>query len=249
MIFSPNPYPFASAKYQSSREGVEIDTIVLHYTAGHGDERALAKAWKTPPLRNGKRVRSSAHFVVGRTGGTIQCVDTDRTANHAGGGSFLGDGSPWAMNWRSIGIEISNRGYAKVKWGTPTFEGRHRNPRSRKTVWEAYPDEQIEAVAARLALLVIEHPEIKYVTGHEDVVNHAVGKNGRGAKMDPGPAFPWGAFDWTTLEVLPMCCDFTRGEHRPRTWQELEHGKTEEQKTMDQRRRVDASCVGGRDWP
>jgi N-acetyl-anhydromuramyl-L-alanine amidase AmpD len=161
-------YPFIQAKHHNPRYGVEPDLLVMHYSAGPGDELALGRFFEV-----GKR-KASAHFGVGRPGGVAQYVALDRDALHCGPSSF--QGKP-RCGRRSIGVELCNRGY-----GGTAFTGRHRNPGSVSTSWEPYPEAQIVATVQLLAELKHAIPTLRYVTGHEDI---------RHGKLDPGPAWPW----------------------------------------------------------
>jgi N-acetylmuramoyl-L-alanine amidase len=97
----------------NSREGTDIDCIVLHHTAsddGLKDLRILQSPSKSV----------SAHYLLDRDGGLYQLVkDADR-AWHAGKCELRG--VPTNMNSRSIGIEIVNRGDYK----TPYTEAQYR---------------------------------------------------------------------------------------------------------------------------
>ncbi len=72
----------------SSRNGVRIDHIVIHYTVSTTLESVIAQFQK----RTGKR--RSAHYIIGRDGRLVQMVRDTRKAWHANG-----------KNSRSIGIE------------------------------------------------------------------------------------------------------------------------------------------------
>ncbi len=72
----------------SSRNGVRIDHIVIHYTVSSRIESAIAQFRKT----HGRR--RSAHYIVGRDGQLVQMVHDTRKAWHA-----------TSKNARSIGIE------------------------------------------------------------------------------------------------------------------------------------------------
>jgi|GEM_PF-2397536 len=99
-----HPKPPVSRKWSSpnykSREGTDIDAIVLHHTAG--PSAASAASWMADP-----NSKVSAHYLIARDDeGTIyQLVDDEYRANHAKGQL---DGEP--VNSRSIGIEIVNWG-------------------------------------------------------------------------------------------------------------------------------------------
>ncbi len=82
-------FKFIPTKKFSSRHGIKIDTIVLHYTVTVNDEHAIFT------LTEGAR-QASCHYLVGKTGDIYQFVDEDYAAWH----------SP-PVNRRSIGIEIT----------------------------------------------------------------------------------------------------------------------------------------------
>jgi N-acetylmuramoyl-L-alanine amidase len=100
----------------SSREGADIDAIILHHTASNnvqGDLRALTKP-------NGDK-SVSAHYLIGTDGTIYHLVDDKMKAWHAGVSSLRGDTTP-PVNNRSIGIEITNDGSGK----TPFTEAQYR---------------------------------------------------------------------------------------------------------------------------
>lgn len=111
----------------SSREGVRVDTIIIHHTATpatpRGDAIALAALCSTMP---GRRV--SAHYFIGHDGRVYRLVPEDRCAWHAGKSQL-----PWehakawhhpdsSVNHRSIGVEIGNPGDGV----TPFTEAQYR---------------------------------------------------------------------------------------------------------------------------
>lgn len=79
-----------------------IDTIVLHHTACHTADSAMATLESHNP-----HGRVSAHYLVARDGTIYQLVEESRRAWHAGAGSWKGRGD---LNSRSIGIELDNDG-------------------------------------------------------------------------------------------------------------------------------------------
>lgn len=173
--------------HHSSRNGHPIDLVVLHFTGGNGDEMALGRFFGMPSRR------AASHYGVGRTGRVAQYVSESRAAWHAGDGKAPRDLSDTSstpldnVNRRSIGIEICNRGFAPSRKGRARADGRHRNPRSKSTSWEAFTAQQIAAVVTLLGEIHMRHPGI-IVTGHEDVTNYVTAG---GSKTDPGPAWPW----------------------------------------------------------
>jgi len=80
------------------KAGVAIDRVVIHITASKNDYDKTVKNWFQNPKqlmgKHKKRVRVSAHYIVGRGGEVVQMVAHGDTAHHANN-----------ANWRSIGIE------------------------------------------------------------------------------------------------------------------------------------------------
>lgn len=92
MILEAAAKPFArqeTTTHQSSRNGIGIDTIVIHYTTSRNIEGSISH------FKNGTP-RTSAHYIVGRDGALVQMVPDSERAWHAGNSQ---------MNARSIGIE------------------------------------------------------------------------------------------------------------------------------------------------
>jgi len=177
----------------SSRKGLDPYVIVWHWTGGWRDAQKVASV-----DYQRKKNRVSAHFTIGRDGTIVQSVDTDLAAWHAGGGRFM-DLRRGSMNAHSIGVEVCNRGFLRDKgrdeervkrMGGRVYRGRHDNPRSRKEAWEKYTRKQDLAIFDLARVLFQAIPSLKFNTGHEDVLNSFIG-NAKGAKLDPGPAFPW----------------------------------------------------------
>ncbi|MBT9553525.1 MAG: N-acetylmuramoyl-L-alanine amidase [Hydrogenophaga sp.] len=96
----PGALKFAPAhpnNYTLGRKaGTAIDRIVIHITASKNDYDKTVKNWFQNPkqMMGNKRVRVSAHYVIGRGGEVVQVVAHGDTAHHANG-----------ANSRSIGIE------------------------------------------------------------------------------------------------------------------------------------------------
>ena len=174
----------------------------MHYTAGRGDAERTAKFFE-----RGK-VKASAHFAMSRDGEVVQCVDTDRSAWHAGKSDFRNEGG--STNRKSIGVELCNAGWNCSKVDEDKiFTGRHRNPASRKNKWEIYQEEQIEAVKKLCQELKELHPSLQFVTGHEDIKNSDV-VDIRGGKLDPGPLFPWNDICWEGMSLEQWHWSFKR---------------------------------------
>lgn len=214
LIWLPSPHHYRG------RKGHTVDVLVMHYTAGVGDARATARVFSM------RSRQASAHFIEGRDGDEVQCVDCDDAAWHAGDGRIpltpqletaIAIGTyfvplvkvppaPKVLNCRSIGIEVCNRGWAK-RGPNPYAEARHRNPASRETRWESYSNEQIDRAIARVKWLKERFPTLKWICGHEDATHHdTLGEVG--GKLDPGPLFPWAVF--TALGLKRVAYDFQR---------------------------------------
>lgn len=149
--------------------------IVLHYTAsggedGQGDADYLSRA----------SARASAHVVVGRNGSIDQIVPFNKKAWHAGVSSYNGRDN---VNDFSIGIEIDNWGWltnGKSHSGQVVPEQfRFSGTRSGHSQWEAYREEQLQAVKEVVQSICDNYP-ITDIVGHEDIAP--------GRKQDPGPA-------------------------------------------------------------
>lgn len=198
---------FIPAKWKSrGRKGVAVDVVVIHYTAGRGEAETVANFLK----RGGSKV--SAHYIIGRDGTLIQSVDLKDAAWHAGKSNFMGSNK--SVNRRSVGIELCNAGYSHTDRldEADKFRGRHRNPRSKSGVWEAYTEEQYKVLYCLLAELQKEIPTLKFVTAHEDIRNPDVVPGLRGSKLDVGPAFDWSVLeagkDWTDHNLTQVHWNF-----------------------------------------
>jgi N-acetylmuramoyl-L-alanine amidase len=159
--------------------------VVMHFTYG-GSARSSANWFKDP-----KNPGSSAHVVVERDGGVIQCVPFNTVAWHAGK-SRLRD--LVGLNQFSIGIELANWGYLQPlgdRWASYTgtaiakpFMGVHKNGNPNKSHvpigWEHYPVDQFDA-AVQIVRLLVSTYGIDEIVGHDDI--------SPGRKWDPGPAF------------------------------------------------------------
>jgi len=189
----------------SGRHGFGVDTIILHYTAGRGNAIAAARVFANPSRK------ASAHFVIGRDGGVVQCVNLPDGAWHAGDKGLsrlppalmFSDKTEFvelqhaphirrSVNCRSIGIELCNRGWAP-RGANPYVAGKH--PGVKSELWESYSDQQIEALQKIIRECRVARPTLRFICGHEDVTNnHTLDEPGIdrvGGKSDPGPAFPW----------------------------------------------------------
>lgn len=112
--FKKPPVIQAPSPNFNERNGMDIDTIVLHHTASNNGQADLAH------LRN-PRSEVSAHYMVDRDGKIYQLVKDSKRAWHAGKSEL--HGKPTDVNGRSIGIEIVNDGSGK----TPFTEAQYKS--------------------------------------------------------------------------------------------------------------------------
>ncbi|WP_224247968.1 peptidoglycan recognition protein family protein [Hyalangium gracile] len=104
-VFKKPPVIKAPSPNFNERNGMDIDTIVLHHTASNNGAADLAH------MRNPK-AEVSAHYMLDRDGKIYQLVDDKKRAWHAGASQL--HGKPTDVNGRSIGIEIVNDGSGKT---------------------------------------------------------------------------------------------------------------------------------------
>jgi N-acetylmuramoyl-L-alanine amidase len=164
----------------------ELDTIVIHFTAGSSVEGAIET------LCSSER-KVSAHLVIGRDGAVAQLLPFDVIGWHAGVSKW---GEREGFNKYSIGFEIDNAGQLReedgkyISWFGQEYpeeevvSGVHRN-QTQLTYWHSYTATQLQTVEA-LCLLLIEEYGIKHILGHEEIAPDR--------KVDPGPAFPLDAW-------------------------------------------------------
>lgn len=165
-------------------QGVDqaLEGVVYHYTAGESMEGVLSWLCSSDS-------KVSAHFVVGVDGRIVQLMPLTDRAWHAGGvksghgTKFQGSGR---VNWRTLGIELVNRGPYLVHHTGPSVEARHVLQRCEHTRWHPYPERQIEGLERLVARLLELEPQLRDPSRH---VGHSDVDPTR--KLDPGPAFPW----------------------------------------------------------
>ena len=119
-------YPCNAANYTNGRGGNSIAYILVHYTAGQNTNSGAALA--NCKYFNRNSVGASAHYFID-SGYTIwQSVAETNTAWHAGN---------WAMNQRSIGIEVCSAGVfteeeiERLTWLVQHLMKKHNIPASR----------------------------------------------------------------------------------------------------------------------
>lgn len=127
--------------YQSSREGVAIDMLVLHYTGTRTSQEAI-------DILSGKTDREvSAHYTVDEDGTVYAHVPESEKAWHAGVSHWRGQDN---VNAKSVGIEIVNPGH---EFG-----------------YRVFPKSQMLAVAELAQGIIARHGIApRNVVGHSDV--------------------------------------------------------------------------------
>jgi len=96
-----------SPNFGDRKDGLRPELVVLHYTA-MDDCEAACRALSNP------ETEVSAHYLIREDGHLLQLVDEEKRAWHAGAGTWRGAGD---VNSRSIGIEMSNTGFAPFSNG------------------------------------------------------------------------------------------------------------------------------------
>lgn len=157
----------------------DIDLLVVHCT--ELPDLEVARRYGERLLYPDTGTGNSGHFYIDRDGEVQQWVDPERIAHHVSG-----------FNPRSIGIELVNLG-RYPNW----FHSRHQQ------MTEHYPEAQITALLALIALLRTGLPELRWIAGHADLDKGWVAAEDDGTvqirrKLDPGPCFPW-------PQVLQQC--------------------------------------------
>lgn len=218
----PTWIPVPSPNFHPGRKpGVPVTGLVIHFTAAGSGKGTADYFAKREYEYQGKtyKVSASSQIVVDRDGTVYQCTRLEDRAWHAGPATkWKGQPIKGNANDFTIGIEIANWGKLsegppyKTYMGTP-FKGATFVAKD-GSVWEAYPEKQIEAVIKAAKIIVSKYPAIKRedVQGHEQI---------QGNKSDPGPAFPWEKFldgvfgddDEETKDALLVADDDDRRGH------------------------------------
>jgi N-acetylmuramoyl-L-alanine amidase len=191
----------------SSRDGLDIDAVTLHFTVGK-DVRNTIVHWSMTPEAKG-----AAHLYVGRDGQMFQIVPFSKRAWHHGRSEFEYDGVILTSGTDrcSIGIEMANIGqvyqderdhhwyyllgtthiHYPAEYLAPQYgELKFKNGIITSGMWEPYPFQQVLAVRKLVVRLVKEfNIPLERIVGHEDV---AMPEGKR--KWDPGPMWDWKTF-------------------------------------------------------
>jgi N-acetylmuramoyl-L-alanine amidase len=200
--FRPNIAVVESPNCGADRMGMAVEGVVLHNTADPKESRVLI--WFQD-----SQAKASAHFVIARNGHITQCVPLEEVAWHAGASKMLYRGAENPnVNLFTIGIELCNCGrlnkdpvsgrlYYVVAGkqfdydGLPAVEAGliFGNGQVVKGLWEPYAKPQLAMLKWLLEELQKEGYPVKNLVGHEEIAVPM------GRKQDPGPLFPWEAFE------------------------------------------------------
>ena len=134
----------------------------------------MARLWGKKEIYPEDQTGNSGHFYIDRDGSIEQWVPLDRVAHHVRG-----------FNPHSIGIELVNIG-RYPDWLHTT----------QQQMTEPYADEQMTALANLLNHLQTLLPNLRHISGHEDLDAGLVAAEDKPdmmirRKLDPGPCFPW----------------------------------------------------------
>ena len=152
-------YVISQKNFPSVAFNERIKFLVIHYTVSD---------YPTSVKILAKKGQVSSHYLItDQPNDTIDIlVSEDKRAWHAGISSWNGTEN---LNDTSIGIEIVNKGFTKIK---------------DSLLFATFPEYQIKKVAA-LSKNIIDRYQIDpvNVVGHSDIAPLR--------KQDPGPMFPW----------------------------------------------------------
>ena len=146
----------------------------------------MARVWGTKVIYPQQQTGNSGHFYIDRDGSVEQWIPLNRVAHHVRG-----------FNPHSIGIELVNTG----RYPDWFHSGRQQ-------MTEPYPLEQIASLAGLLNHLQALLPNLRNISGHEDLDIDQVPADDKPdimirRKRDPGTCFPWsGLMDKTSLNRL-----------------------------------------------
>lgn len=153
------------------RDNQSIEHIIIHYTA------APVKSVISTFCNASSQV--SAHYLVQQDGTTLQFVDEENSAWHAGKSSWSGSEN---LNKNSIGIETECIGF---EWGPYKFmEDEYKIIEGMPNKWRKYDIKIFEPLILLCQDIIKRHNIKPYnILGHSDIAP--------GNKFDPGPLFPW----------------------------------------------------------
>ncbi len=154
-----------------SRDITDIEILVIHCTELPDIETARVYGEK---IHYQSGTGNSGHYYIAKTGITYQWVENNRMAHHVKD-----------HNSKSIGIELDNLG-RYPNWHKTNHQIMH----------DEYPPAQIDALVKLIHTLQKGVPNLKYITGHEDLDTRLIKSENDPEifirrKMDPGKLFPW----------------------------------------------------------
>jgi N-acetylmuramoyl-L-alanine amidase len=163
------PLPYVA--HLPERPASAVELVVIHCT--ELPDLATAREYGEKVL-HASGTGNSGHYYIDRDGAVYRYVPGIRVANHVRG-----------HNPNSIGIELVNLGRYPRWW-----DSHHQ------LMTEPYTAAQIGALRALLAQLRHDFPNLRQITGHEDLDTALMPASDDPAKeihrkLDPGPLFPW----------------------------------------------------------
>lgn len=158
-------------KKLKSRRLSDIEMVVIHCTELNDIKTARVYGEK---IHYDSGTGNSGHYYIAKSGKTFQWVENDRIAHHVKD-----------HNKNSIGIELDNLG-RYPNWHQTNAQVMH----------DKYPKIQIDALLSLIMQLQKQCPNLKYITGHEDLDTRLIQSENDPEvyirrKMDPGKLFPW----------------------------------------------------------
>lgn len=170
MEIRPRLLPYASLL--EARAIDEVELLVIHCT--ELPDLATAREYGERIHYPESGTGNSGHYYIDRDGTTELWVPENRVAHHVRD-----------LNRKSLGIELVNQG-RYPDW----FHSQ------RQSMWQAYPDQQIESLKTLIAVLCNRLPSLRRIAGHEDLdlAEVAASDDPGGSvrrKLDPGELFPW----------------------------------------------------------
>ena len=156
-----------------SRDLTDIEMIVIHCTE-LPDIQTAREYGEIIHYQSG--TGNSGHYYIAKSGFTYQWVENNRIAHHVKD-----------HNKKSIGIELDNLGRYPDWYKT-----------NQQIMHDEYSQPQIDALVKLIHALQKQLPNLKYITGHEDLDTRLIASENDPEvfirrKMDPGVLFPWDA--------------------------------------------------------
>ncbi len=161
--------PYNNKLKKRSTEDVEL--LVIHCTELPNIKTAREYGEK---IHYQSGTGNSGHYYVSKQGDSYQWVENNRIAHHVKD-----------HNNNSVGIELDNLG-RYPNWHKTNAQVMH----------DEYPPTQINSLIELITKLQKQLPNLKYITGHEDLDTRLIPSENNPEifirrKMDPGKLFPW----------------------------------------------------------